>query len=97
MKDGALHKADLLVLATGYYSQQEVVRRLMGDEVADRVGQVWGIATNGELANMWTRTPQEGLWFMGGALAQGRIYSLYVALQIKALELGLITHEHQHD
>ena len=97
MKDGTLHKADLLVLATGYYSQQEVVRRLMGDEVADRVGQVWGIATNGELANMWTRTPQEGLWFMGGALAQGRIYSLYVALQIKALELGLITHDYQHD
>jgi putative flavoprotein involved in K+ transport len=39
---------------------------------------------------MWTRTPQEGLWFMGGALAQGRIYSKYVALQIKAIELGLI-------
>ena len=90
MKDGTIQKADLLVLATGYYSQQEVVRRLMGDEVADRVGQVWGIGENGELANMWTRTPQEGLWFMGGALAQARIYSKYVALQIKAIELGLI-------
>jgi cation diffusion facilitator CzcD-associated flavoprotein CzcO len=90
MKDGTIQKADLLVLATGYYSQQEVVRRLMGDEVADRVGQVWGIGANGELANMWTRTPQEGLWFMGGALAQARIYSKYVALQIKAIELGLI-------
>ena len=90
MKDGTIQKADLLVLATGYYSQQEVVRRLMGDEVADRVGQVWGIGANGELANMWTRTPQEGLWFMGGALAQARIYSKYVALQIKAIELGLM-------
>jgi putative flavoprotein involved in K+ transport len=90
MKDGTIQKADLLVLATGYYSQQEVVRRLMGDEVADRVGQVWGIGANGELANMWTRTPQEGLWFMGGALAQARIYSKYVALQIKAIELGMI-------
>lgn len=90
MKDGTIHKADLLVLATGYYSQQEVVRRLMGDAVAERVGQVWGIDEEGELANMWKRTPQEGLWFMGGALAQGRIYSLYVALQIKAIELGLI-------
>ncbi len=90
MKDGTIQQADLLVLATGYYSQQEVVRRLMGDEVADRVGQVWGVGANGELANMWTRTPQEGLWFMGGALAQGRIYSKYVALQIKAIELGLM-------
>jgi len=90
MKDGTIQKADLLVLATGYYSQQEVVRRLMGDEVADRVGQVWGLAPNGELANMWTRTPQEGLWFMGGSLAQARIYSKYVALQIKGIELGLL-------
>ena len=90
LKDGTLQQADLLVLATGYYSQQELVRRLMGDKIADRVGQVWGIGQDGELANMWKRTPQDGLWFMGGALAQGRIYSLYVALQIKALELGLI-------
>ena len=90
MKDGTIRKADLLVLATGYHPQQEVVRRLMGDEIADRVGQVWGVGPNGELANMWSRTPQPGLWFMGGSLAQSRIYSHYVALQIKALELGLI-------
>ncbi len=90
LKDGSVRPADLLVLATGYHSQQEMVRRLLGDETADRVGQVWGIDDRGEMANMWKRTPQPGLWFMGGGLTQSRIYSRYVALQIKAIELGYI-------
>lgn len=90
LKDGTVKPADLLVLATGYYPQQELVRRLLGEDIANRVGQVWGIGEDGELANMWKRTPQDGLWFMGGGLAQSRIYSKTVALQIKALEIGLI-------
>jgi putative flavoprotein involved in K+ transport len=90
MKDGSTAPADLLVLATGYYTQQELVRRLLGDEVADKIGEVWGIGEDGEMANMWKRTAQDGLWFMAGSLAQCRIYSKYLALQIKALEEGLI-------
>jgi cation diffusion facilitator CzcD-associated flavoprotein CzcO len=91
LKDGSVKPADLLVMATGYHSQQEMVRRLLGSEIAERVGQVWGIDDRGEMANMWKRTPQPGLWFMGGGLTQSRIYSRYVALQIKATELGLIS------
>jgi putative flavoprotein involved in K+ transport len=91
LKDGTVRPADLLVLATGYHTQQEMVRRLLGDAIADHVGQVWGIGPDGEMANMWKRTPQPGLWFMGGGLTQSRIYSKYMALQIKAIELGYIT------
>jgi hypothetical protein len=36
------------------------------------------------------RTPQAGLYFIAGSLAQCRINSRYLALQIKALEEGLI-------
>ena len=89
LKDGSTHKADLLVLATGYYTQKELVRRLLGDAVAERVGDIWGFGADGEMANMWKRTPQDGLWFMAGSFAQCRIYSKYLALQIKALEAGL--------
>ena len=39
---------------------------------------------------MFARTPQPGLWFIAGSLAQCRIYSKYLALQIKASELGLL-------
>jgi len=39
---------------------------------------------------MFRRTPQEGLWFIAGRLSQCRIGSKYLALQIKAMELGLL-------
>jgi len=90
MRDGRIEPAALLVLATGYRSQQEVARKLLGDEIADRLGPVWGFDSTGELRNMWKRTPQKGLWFIAGSLAQCRIFSRFLALQIKACEAGLI-------
>jgi len=60
------------------------------DAVADRVGPIWGIDEgNQELRNMWTRTGQPGLWFIAGSFAQCRIYSKYLALQVKAAVEGL--------
>ena len=89
LRDGSTVPAELLVLATGYKSQQEVARRLLGDEVAQRIGRVWGF-DDGELRNMWKRTAQKGLWFTAGSLALCRIFSKYLALQIKACEVGLM-------
>jgi len=89
LKDGRLEKADLIVLATGYQSQEQVVREMLGDTIARKVGQIWGIGANGEIANMFVPTPQKGLWFTGGGFAQARIYSQYIALNILARELGL--------
>jgi len=88
LKDGSTVPADLIVLATGYYPQVELVRRALGEDMAERIGPVWGIGSDGELSNMYKRTAQEGLWFIAGGLAQCRIYSKYLALQIKAMELG---------
>jgi putative flavoprotein involved in K+ transport len=82
--------ADLIVLATGYKGQQHLVRTLFGDEVADRVGPIWNFGDNQELRNMYTRTAQPGLWFIAGSLAQCRINSRYLALQIKAVEEGIL-------
>jgi len=84
LRDGSIVPADLLVLATGYKNQQDVVRACLGDAIADRVGPVWGFDEGGELRNMWRPTAQDGLWFTAGSLAQCRIYSKYLALQIKA-------------
>ena len=84
MRDGGVVAADLLVLATGYKAQQDVVRASLGNAVADRIGPVWGFDAGGELRNMWRPTAQAGLWFTAGSLAQCRIYSKYLALQIQA-------------
>ena len=90
MKDGTLVPADLLILATGYRGLQDLVRELLGNAVANRTGPIWGFGEDGEIRNMFRRTAQEGLWFTAGSLAMSRIYSKFLALQIKACEEGLI-------
>jgi cation diffusion facilitator CzcD-associated flavoprotein CzcO len=90
MKSGARLNADLIVLATGYQKQEVLVRKLFGAEIAARVGPIWGFGEGQELRNMYSRTPQLGLWFIAGSLAQCRINSKYLALQIKAIEEGLL-------
>jgi cation diffusion facilitator CzcD-associated flavoprotein CzcO len=90
MKRGETLAADLIVLASGYKPQEHLVRRLFGAEVAGRVGPIWGFGEEQELRNMYTRTGQPGLWFIAGSLAQCRINSKYLALQIKACEEGLL-------
>ena len=86
LRDGATIAADLVVLATGYKGQEHLVRKLFGDAIAQRVGPIWGFDDQQELRNMYVRTPQPGLWFIAGSLAQCRIYSKYLALQIRGGE-----------
>jgi cation diffusion facilitator CzcD-associated flavoprotein CzcO len=90
MKNGERLAADLIVLATGYKPQEYLVRKLFGEAIAARVGPIWGFGDEQELRNMYTRTDQAGLWFIAGSLAQCRINSKYLALQIKAIEEGLL-------
>jgi len=85
-----LQDADLVVLATGYKSLEASVEKLFGRAVAERVGPIWGFGDGQELRNMFQRTAQPGLWFIGGSFAQCRIYSKYLALQIQASEAGLL-------
>jgi cation diffusion facilitator CzcD-associated flavoprotein CzcO len=89
--DGTHTEFDVIVLATGYENQQEGVRRLLGDDVADRVGPIWGFDENHIMRNMWQRTGQAGFWVMGGSLIDCRLYSRFLALQITAEVAGLST------
>ena len=90
MYTGEMLATDLIVLATGYKGQEYLVRKLFGDDVALRVGPIWGFGDEQELRNMFTRTAQPGLWFIAGSFAQCRVYSKYLGLQIKACDAGLL-------
>jgi cation diffusion facilitator CzcD-associated flavoprotein CzcO len=90
MKNSEAIAADLIVLATGYRPQEHLVQKLLGEAVAARVGPIWGFGDSQELRNMYARTGQPGLWFIAGSLAQCRINSKYLALQVKAIEEGLL-------
>lgn len=86
--DGTTADFDLIVVATGYQNMSESVRLILGDEVADRVGPIWGLDDEGEPRGMWKRTGQPGFWVCGGSLQQCRPYSKYLALQLKADHLA---------
>jgi pyridine nucleotide-disulfide oxidoreductase len=90
LRSGETIPAELVVLATGYKGQGHLVAKLFGEAVAARVGPIWGFGEGMELRNMFSRTAQPGLWFIAGSLAQCRIYSKHLALQIKACEVGLL-------
>ena len=100
LSDGSVLPADVIVYATGYGSMNGWAARLISPEVADKVGKCWGLGSGttkdpgpweGELRNMFKPTRQDALWFHGGNLHQSRHYSLYLALQLKARELGIPT------
>ena len=87
--DGSELEADEIVLATGYQNMRTQTRAMFGDEVADKVGDVWGFNEEGEMRTIWQRSGHPGFWFHGGNLAMCRYYSRLLALQIKGLEEGL--------
>jgi putative flavoprotein involved in K+ transport len=98
LEDGTELPADLVVYATGYGSMNGWAADLISQEVADKVGKVWGLGSDttkdpgpweGEQRNMWKPTQQQALWFHGGNLHQSRHYSLYLALQLKARYEGI--------
>ncbi|KAJ5789761.1 uncharacterized protein N7518_006772 [Penicillium psychrosexuale] len=81
--------ADVVVLATGYDNMRTTVRKVLGDKVADRCSDVWDLDSEGELRAMWRPSGHPGFWYFGGNLALCRIYSKFLALQIKAVESGI--------
>lgn len=100
LQNGTRLEADLIVLATGYGSMNGWAADLISQEVADKVGKVWGLGSDttkdpgpweGEQRNMWKPTQQEALWFHGGNLHQSRHYSQFLSLQLKARMEGIPT------
>ncbi|RFU73684.1 hypothetical protein TARUN_8556 [Trichoderma arundinaceum] len=87
--DGSELEADEIILATGYENMREKTRQMLGDAVADRVEDIWGIGDRGELRGIWQQNGHPGFWIHGGNLALCRYYSKLLALQIKGIEEGL--------
>jgi putative flavoprotein involved in K+ transport len=104
LSDGRHLPADLVVYATGFGPFQDSLAELLGAEVADRVGPVWGLGSDrpldpgpweGELRNLYKPTAQQNLWIQAGNLMQSRLYSKFLAVQLKARFEGLSVHVYQ--
>jgi putative flavoprotein involved in K+ transport len=101
LEDGRELSADAVIYATGFQDMYGTMAELISQDVADKVGRVWGIGSGesasdpgpweGEIRNMWKPVPQEGLWLHGSLIAHARSFSRYLALQLKARHEGIPT------
>lgn len=87
--DGSVLEADEIVFATGYENMRTQARVMFGDDVADKLKDVWGLNEEGEWRTIWQNSGHPGFWYHGGNMALCRFYSRLLALQIKGLEEGL--------
>ncbi|KAF9227052.1 FAD/NAD(P)-binding domain-containing protein [Gyrodon lividus] len=88
--DGTELEADIIVFATGYGDPRDSMRDICGPEVADKVTQIWGMDEEGQTCGVWRYCGHDGLWFGVGNLALSRFHSLHLAMQIKAIEEGIL-------
>ncbi|KAJ6493418.1 FAD/NAD-P-binding domain-containing protein [Mycena sanguinolenta] len=93
--DGTSLEVDAVVFATSYQNIRDIMRGLFGDAVMDQTGAVWGVDEEGEINGCYRPTghPHASnllLWFAGGDFVTSRFYSKQLALEIKAIELGLM-------
>ncbi|KAF7310514.1 hypothetical protein HMN09_00594000 [Mycena chlorophos] len=88
--DGEALPADVVIYATSYDSIRDNMRALFSDAVIDRTDVLWGLDAEGELRGCYRESGHPGLWFAAGNFAVSRFYSKQLALEIKAIELGLL-------
>jgi putative flavoprotein involved in K+ transport len=100
LQDGSELPADVIIYATGYHRADGSGWQVLSDEVAARVGKIYGYGSGvagdpgpweGEIRNLWKPTQQRSLWFHVGGFVFSRFYSRVLALQIKARQVGLPT------
>ncbi|EGG03716.1 uncharacterized protein MELLADRAFT_89949 [Melampsora larici-populina 98AG31] len=87
--DGEEIEADLVVCATGYSSFHDTIRSILGPQVSEKLGPIWGADSQGELPGVWRLSGHPAFWVMCGNLTLARCFSKHVATQILLQELGL--------
>lgn len=92
LEDGTELEASMVIMATGFTGMHDTARRLLGDDVGDRVKPVWNLDEERELRTIWRDSGHPGLWFMGGSLAMARVFGPALSLQIAATLRGVIPH-----
>ncbi|KAG2134790.1 hypothetical protein DEU56DRAFT_888390 [Suillus clintonianus] len=81
LDDGTELQADVVIFATGFGNLHDSVRLVCGEEVAQKVGPLFGLDNEGEVRGVWKDSGHEGLWIAAGNLSRARIHSMHLALR----------------
>ncbi|OLN86014.1 putative indole-3-pyruvate monooxygenase YUCCA8 [Colletotrichum chlorophyti] len=89
LANGTKLKADVVVLATGFHLNITTVEKIFGADVAKRLDRFGLLDDEQERSGWWRSTGVPGFWYMTGSFMYCRQFSLPLALQIAAVEMGL--------
>ncbi|EJF61137.1 dimethylaniline monooxygenase (N-oxide-forming) [Dichomitus squalens LYAD-421 SS1] len=95
--DGSQLPADVVIFATGYTNMRENNKELFGEDVIGITDEVYGLDEEGELRGSYRPSGYPGLWFASGDFYISRVMSKTLALQLKAIQLGLLKHNGRRD
>ncbi|KAF9806313.1 hypothetical protein IEO21_08719 [Rhodonia placenta] len=87
--DNTFLRADAVILATGWQDPREGLKDVFGANVLDKTKTPWGLDDEDEISGCCRPTGHPGLWYALGDLATSRFYSKLLALQIKAIQVGM--------
>jgi hypothetical protein len=88
--DGTAEAYDVVILATAYLSTSAGIAKYFGDDLARKLGPVWGFGTDGEMRNVLKPTAQDGFWIMEGSIPMARWHAPLMAMLVKAELLGVV-------
>ena len=60
LEDGTELPAEEIIFATSYDSMLETTKKIMGDDFADQLKEVWGLDVEGELKSVCRRSGHPG-------------------------------------
>lgn len=83
--DGSTLDADVVVFATGFESNMRMIAsKLLEEEVAENLDDFMHFDAEGEVIGAWKPMKQPNIWYAGGDITQARLFSRFLALEIKA-------------
>ncbi|EJT97537.1 FAD/NADP-binding domain-containing protein [Dacryopinax primogenitus] len=93
--DGSEIAADLVVFATGFGDIKKSMGNMFASDLVEKLKPVWGVDEEGEIRAAWGDSGHEKFWYMMGNLCLCRFHSKHMALQIKAMQMGVFGDRYQ--
>ncbi|KAI0677130.1 dimethylaniline monooxygenase (N-oxide-forming) [Trametes maxima] len=93
LNDGSELPADVVIFATGFVHIREANAEVLGHEIINQTDEVYGLDEEGEIKGSYRPSGHPRLWFATGDFFISRFMSKPLALQIKAIQLGLLEHD----
>lgn len=89
-EDGTELKADFIVLCTGFnHDFRKDAEQIVGEEIAAQMDQFWGLDSEGEIRGYAKLAGHPHLFYFGGEARLARFYSMFLALQVQKMMMGL--------